>query len=63
MKKNGVLGVYAVYYDDSENIQGWSESPCSPTADDLYELKTTLNLMLGSLEKDIVEIEPILNEE
>jgi len=58
LKKDGALGVYAVYYDDAENVQGWSESPFSPTAENLGELRTTLNLMLESLEKDIIEIEP-----
>jgi hypothetical protein len=55
MRRNGRLGIYAVYYDEDQNIDGWSESPFSPEADDLEELKTTLGLMLESLEKDIVE--------
>jgi len=58
LKKDGALGVYAVYYDDAENIQGWSEHPFSPVAEDLDELKTTLTSMVESLEKEIVEVGP-----
>jgi hypothetical protein len=55
MKKDGQLAVYAVYYDDLGNIHGWSEKPFSPEADGLEELRTTLNLMLDALGKEIVE--------
>jgi hypothetical protein len=55
MKKDGQLAVYSVYYDNNGNIHGWSESPFSPEADSLEELRTTLNLMLNALEKDIVD--------
>ena len=55
MEKDGHVAVYSVYYDDSGNIDGWSERPFSPEADSLEELRTTLNLMLDALEKEIVE--------
>ena len=55
MKRNGQLAVYAVYYDDLGNIQGWSEKPFSPETDGLEELRTNLNLMLDALGKEIVE--------
>jgi hypothetical protein len=55
MKKDGQLAVYSVYYDDRGNIHGGSERPFSPEADSLEELRTTLNLMLDALEKEIVE--------
>lgn len=56
MNKDGVLGKHAVYYDDSGNIEGWSEVPFSPVAHGLDELKTNLELMLETLEKDIIDI-------
>ena len=55
MNKAGQLAVYSVYYDDNGKIEGWSEMPFSPEADDLEELRTTLELMLEALTKDILE--------
>ena len=57
MKKAGHLAVYPVYYDDRGNIRGWSERPFSPEAESLEELRTTLELMLDALEKEIIEDE------
>jgi hypothetical protein len=63
MKENSELGVYAVYYDDSGNIEGWSEKPFSPTASNLEELKTTLELMRESLKKEIIDIDSMPEDE
>ena len=57
VKKDGVLGVHAVYYADDGNIEGWSERPFSPVADSLDELRTSLELMLESLEQEVIEVE------
>ncbi len=57
VERDGVLGLHAVYYDDSGNIEGWSEIPFSPVAESIDELRTTLELMLESLAKDIVDVE------
>ena len=59
MKKDGQLAVYSVYYDDRGKINGWSERPFSPEADSLEELRTTLNLMIDALEKEIIGYKPI----
>jgi hypothetical protein len=55
MKRGERFAVYAVYYDEGGKIQGWTETAFSPEADSLEELRTTLELMLASLHKEIVE--------
>ena len=57
MKRDGLLAIYSVYYDDGGIIQGWSVDPFSPEADDLEELRTTLELMLEALAEEIIEYE------
>ena len=57
MKKGGHLAVYPVYYDDSGKFRGCSEIPFSPEADNLEELRNTLELMLDALTKEILEHE------
>ncbi len=57
IKKDGHLAVYPVYYDDRGTIRGSSEIPFSPEAENLEELRTTLELMLDALEKEIIEYE------
>ena len=59
MKKDGQLAVYSVYYDDRGKINGWSERPFSREADSLEELRTTLNLMIDALDKEIIAYQPI----
>ena len=59
MNKAGQLAIYPVYYYDNGNIAGWSEIPFSPEADDLEELRTTLELMLEALTKDILEYDSV----
>lgn len=49
------MAVYAVYYDDGGNVEGYSENPFSPEADSLEELRTTLELLSASLEEDVIE--------
>lgn len=55
MKKAGRLAVYSVYYDDNGAISGWSEIPFSPEADNLEDLRATLELMLDALTEEILE--------
>lgn len=55
MKRSERLAVYAVYYDDGGNVEGYSENPFSPEADSLEELRTTLELLSASLEEDVIE--------
>jgi hypothetical protein len=57
IRKDGQLAVYPVYYDDRGNIRGSSEIPFSPEAGSLEELRTSLELMLDALEKEIIEYE------
>ena len=56
-KKDGVLGVYAVYHDDNGTIEGWSMNPFSPEAESLDELRTHLERMLEALEQGVIDIE------
>jgi hypothetical protein len=55
LKKDGVLGIHAVYYDENGKVEGWSENSFSPVAEHHDELKINLELMLESLEKDTID--------
>jgi hypothetical protein len=57
VRKEGALAIHAVYYDDSGEVEGWSERPFSPVAESCDELRTNLELMLEALGKDVLNIE------
>ena len=57
LKKDGVLAVYTIYYDENGNIKGWSANPFSPEAEDIEELRTNLELMLESLKDEIIKVD------
>ena len=51
--------MHSAYYDDILNLVNLSVNPFSPVADDVEELRTTLELMLESLDKEIINYESI----
>jgi hypothetical protein len=57
VQKEGVLGIHAVYYADDGEVEGWGKQPFSPVAESLAELRTNLELMLESLEKEVINVE------
>jgi hypothetical protein len=55
MLRDGRLAIYTVYYGEGGVIEGWSESPACPEANDLFELRTSLQLMLDAIENPILK--------
>ena len=55
VRKQGQLGIYGVYYDAQGAVQGMDAEPNIPMGEDLDELRTSLELMLASLERGIME--------
>ena len=63
LEKEGTLAIHGVYYDDNGKIQGWDQEPASPEAEDLDDLRASLESMLESLEKDIIKLDSISDNE
>ena len=55
VRKNGLLGIHEAYYDASGTVHSLSNDPVSPVYDDVSELKTNLELMLGALNDRIID--------
>ena len=55
IRKDGELAVYSVYYDNAGEIDGYSLHPFSPAAEDLGGLRNELELMLESLNDEIID--------
>ena len=56
-KHGKYLAIYEVYYYENGNVRGSSQDPVSPEAEDLAQLKTTLELMLEATDKDILDLD------
>ncbi|HEY0097930.1 MAG TPA: hypothetical protein VGB76_03150 [Pyrinomonadaceae bacterium] len=54
-RRNGEYGVYAAYYNDDGTIVSLSRDPLSPTGDSPDELRTQLELLLESLDAEVVD--------
>lgn len=48
-------GVHEVYYDETGDIEGWSEESVIPMGDSKDELKKTLENLMVSLEKEVLD--------
>lgn len=54
------FGIIEVYYDaeDPTKIASWSDRP-APAGDNLTDLRATLELMLGALDKPVLDYEDL----
>lgn len=57
--KNGQLGIHGVYYDNSGNIRGMDIEPNVPLGYELDNLRHKLELMLKSLDKEILDYDEL----
>ena len=57
--KNGHLGIHGVYYDNSGNIRVMDIEPNVPLGYDLDDLPHKLELMLESLDKEILDYDKL----
>ena len=55
LKRDDEYGVYEVYYDDSGMPHAMSEDPIAITGENLEDIRNELNLILESLEKDVLD--------
>jgi len=46
--------VHEVYYNDENQIEGWTESACAPMGETLSELKEDIELFLKAFEKPVL---------
>lgn len=61
--KDGSLGLYEVYYNDNEKIEGWTADRIIGQFENMDDLKTTLENMLYDVNKCIEYDSTILLEE
>jgi hypothetical protein len=47
--------IHEVYYDDSDQPEGWTSTPIYPSGTTINELRAELNQMLASLDKPILD--------
>ena len=55
--KNGSdFGIYEVFYDDDNRIQGWTAESLVPTCDSAEGLREELTLMMRALDADVIDV-------
>lgn len=55
--KNGSdFGIFEVFYDDDNRIQGWTEESLVPTCGSVDGLREELNLMMRALDAAVVDV-------
>ena len=59
VKKDGLLGIHGVYYDEKNNIRSADVDPNAPFGEDLEELRSRLELMIESLAEEIIDFETL----
>ena len=59
VKKDGFLGIHGVYYDEDGNVINIDIDPNTYVTEDLDDLRNRLELMLESLDKEIIDFESI----
>lgn len=51
------LAIHGVYYDDSGNLEGWTESPDYIAGESIEDIKENLELMKRALDRPILDYE------
>ena len=46
--------IHEVYYDKDNNVSGWAENGTTVSGDTIDEIRSSLELMLKSLDKEIL---------
>ena len=46
------FGIYEVYYDDTGNINGWTEMPLTPTCASENDLQHELTIIMEAFKKE-----------
>jgi hypothetical protein len=62
IKKDGHLGIHGVYYDEAGKIESYDLEPNKPLGDDLDDLRNVLELMIESLDKEILDFDRLEND-
>lgn len=57
------VAIYEAYYDSTRGVTSLSEEPVSPEADDLDELRATLELLIQALDRSVLEYRDISGNE
>ncbi len=47
--------IHEIYYNDNNEIEGWTESPVEPMGESMAELKKDLQHFFEALEKPVLE--------
>jgi len=47
--------IHEVYYNDNDQVEAWTENPIAPTAENMKELKQTLERMALAAKKPILD--------
>lgn len=55
-------GIHEVYYDDDNKVNSWTENPVRVQEESIEELRITLERMLKSLDKDIIDEKEMLEK-
>jgi len=55
VRKEKHISIHEVYYDENGNAISISQNPVAPEAEDIKELKDTLELMMEAISKEILE--------
>jgi hypothetical protein len=57
VKKDGYLGIHEAYYGDDNEVCSVTVDPISPREEDIDELRRTLEWIIASLEKPVLDFE------